>query len=335
MEKDKTNDNIVYITSDVNEIFASTEVTQYFTNELENPIELKILFPINDKLSLSKFIVSMDEKTIVSKVMAKEKAEEKYSDSIASGNMGIISNYEENNKTYSVNIGNLAPKKQVKLQSNFIQMIDSKDLSYEFNMIENYPLFHYEGSKINTSENDIKNVDAKIKIETQSKLTRLIPIYKNDETKKNSEYNVQYSPDYKKAEIVYKNNKQNSTINKAKDEESIFRIFFRTENMNKPFIYSQYNPTLKETAYSINYTYTSKYLKEIPTPEKPDEDSTISYALKYEKNEINETPGLFVFLIDQSGSMEWKTDRISEKIIIIIYSIFTRKIIFSINRIRF
>ena len=180
MEKDKTNDNIVYITSDVNEIFASTEVTQYFTNELENPIELKILFPINDKLSLSKFIVSMDEKTIVSKVMAKEKAEEKYSDSIASGNMGIISNYEENNKTYSVNIGNLAPKKQVKLQSNFIQMIDSKDLSYEFNMIENYPLFHYEGSKINTSENDIKNVDAKIKIETQSKLTRLIPIYKND-----------------------------------------------------------------------------------------------------------------------------------------------------------
>ena len=304
MEKDKTNDNIVYITSDVNEIFASTEVTQYFTNELENPIELKILFPINDKLSLSKFIVSMDEKTIVSKVMAKEKAEEKYSDSIASGNMGIISNYEENNKTYSVNIGNLAPKKQVKLQSNFIQMIDSKDLSYEFNMIENYPLFHYEGSKINTSENDIKNVDAKIKIETQSKLTRLIPIYKNDETKKNSEYNVQYSPDYKKAEIVYKNNKQNSTINKAKDEESIFRIFFRTENMNKPFIYSQYNPTLKETAYSINYTYTSKYLKEIPTPEKPDEDSTISYALKYEKNEINETPGLFVFLIDQSGSMD-------------------------------
>ena len=313
MEKDKTNDNIVYITSDVNEIFASTEVTQYFTNELENPIELKILFPINDKLSLSKFIVSMDEKTIVSKVMAKEKAEEKYSDSIASGNMGIISNYEENNKTYSVNIGNLAPKKQVKLQSNFIQMIDSKDLSYEFNMIENYPLFHYEGSKINTSENDIKNVDAKIKIETQSKLTRLIPIYKNDETKKNSEYNVQYSPDYKKAEIVYKNNKQNSTINKAKDEESIFRIFFRTENMNKPFIYSQYNPTLKETAYSINYTYTSKYLKEIPTPEKPDEDSTISYALKYEKNEINETPGLFVFLIDQSGSMSGKPIELVKK----------------------
>ena len=117
-------------------------MTQYFTNELENPIELKILFPINKKLSLSKFIVSMDEKNIISKVMSKEKAEEKYSDTIASGNVGFKSSYEDENKSYSVNIGNLAPKKQVKLQTNFIQMIDNKDLSYEFNIIENYPAFY-------------------------------------------------------------------------------------------------------------------------------------------------------------------------------------------------
>ena len=73
--------------------------------------------------------------------------------------------------------------------------------------------------------------------------------------------------------------------------------------MNKPILYSQYNPELKETAYSINYTYISKYLKEIPIYEKPDEDNTISYAAKYEDNVTNETPGLFIFLIDQSGSM--------------------------------
>ena len=209
MEKDKTNDNIVYITSDVNEIFASTEVTQYFTNELENPIELKILFPINKKLSLSKFIVSMDEKNIISKVMSKEKAEEKYVDTIASGNVGFKSSYEDENKSYSVNIGNLAPKKQVKLQTNFIQMVDNKDLSYEFNIIENYPAFYYDGAKINFSENNNKKLETKIKIETQSKITRLIPMYVNDEIKKNSEYNVKYSPDYKKAEIEYKNNKPN------------------------------------------------------------------------------------------------------------------------------
>ena len=316
---EKKEDNTVFISCEVNEIFAATEVTQYFTNELENPIELKILFPINKKLSLSKFIVSMDEKNIISKVMSKEKAEEKYVDTIASGNVGFKSSYEVENKSYSVNIGNLAPKKQVKLQTNFIQMVDNKDLSYEFNIIENYPAFYYDGAKINFSENNNKKLETKIKIETQSKITRLIPMYVNDEIKKNSEYNVKYSPDYKKAEIEYKNNKPNSDKNEAKneDEDNNFRILFRTENMNKPFIYSQFNPILKETAYSINYTYISKYLKEIPVPEKPDEDNTISYVLKYEKNEINETPGLFVFLIDQSGSMSGRPMELVRKALLL------------------
>ena len=315
----KKEDNTVFISCEVNEIFAATEVTQYFTNELENPIELKILFPINKKLSLSKFIVSMDEKNIISKVMSKEKAEEKYVDTIASGNVGFKSSYEDENKSYSVNIGNLAPKKQVKLQTNFIQMIDNKDLSYEFNIIENYPAFYYDGAKINFSENNNKKLETKIKIETQSKITRLIPMYVSDEIKKNSEYNVKYSPDYKKAEIEYKNNKPNSEKNESKneDEDNNFRILFRTENMNKPFIYSQFNPILKETAYSINYTYISKYLKEIPVPEKPDEDNTISYVLKYEKNEINETPGLFVFLIDQSGSMSGRPMELVRKALLL------------------
>ena len=316
---EKKEDNTVFISCEVNEIFAATEVTQYFTNELENPIELKILFPINKKLSLSKFIVSMDEKNIISKVMSKEKAEEKYVDTIASGNVGFKSSYEDENKSYSVNIGNLAPKKQVKLQTNFIQMIDNKDLSYEFNIIENYPAFYYDGAKINFSENNNKKLETKIKIETQSKITRLIPMYVSDEIKKNSEYNVKYSPDYKKAEIEYKNNKPNLDKNEAKneDEDNNFRILFRTENMNKPFIYSQFNPILKETAYSINYTYISKYLKEIPVPEKPDEDNTISYVLKYEKNEINETPGLFVFLIDQSGSMSGRPMELVRKALLL------------------
>ena len=314
---EKKQDNIVYISSEVNEIFASTEVTQYFTNELKDPIELKIIFPIHKKLSLSKFIVTLDEKTIISKVMAKEKAEKKYSDTIASGNVGFMSSYEDDNKTYSVNIGNLAPNKQVKLQSIFIQMLNSNDLSYEFNIIENYPAFRYDGMKINYSENDNKKLEARIKIETQSKITRLIPMYVNDEIKKNSEYNVQYSPDYKKAEIEYKNSKAKLDLVKDEDEDNSFRILFRTENMSKPIIYSQYNPKLKETAYSINYTYTSKYLKEIPVPEKPDEDNTISYTLKYEKNEINETPGLFIFLIDQSGSMSGKPIELVRKALLL------------------
>ena len=302
MEAKPEQDNTIYLSSRVNEIFATTEVTQYFTNESDKSMELSVLIPIIKKLTLSKFIVSIEDKIIISKVMPKEKAEEKYNDVIASGNVGFMSKYEDN-KSYSVNIGNLAPKKRIKLQSIFIEMLGYGDLSYEFNIIDNYTAFYDEQLKDINNKN--KKIEANIKIETQSKITRLIPKYLNEEAEKNSKYNVKFSPDYKNAEIEYNNDKPNLIFDKDKENKT-FRILFRTESMNKPLLYCQYNPELKETSYSINYTYISKYLKEIPIPELPDEDTTISYVNKYEENVVNETPGLFIFLIDQSGSMSGK-----------------------------
>ena len=47
------------------------------------------MIPILNKISLSKFVVRIDDKVIISKVMPKEKAEEKYNDTLASGNVGF------------------------------------------------------------------------------------------------------------------------------------------------------------------------------------------------------------------------------------------------------
>ena len=311
---EKKDDNIIYITSHVNEIFASTELVQYFTNPLDNPIELTILFPIKEELSLSKFVVSMDDQIVLSKVMPKEKAEEKYSDTIASGNVGFISKYEEDNKTYSVNIGNIKPKKQIKLDSIFMQMIGAQDISYEFSIMDHYPAFYYKEAKKDDGPKT-KKIVANFEIKTQSKITRLIAPFYDEKYKEdsNSTYSVKYGPDYKSAKIEFSKKEEDIIALLKKDAEgenptfySTFCILFRTENMNNPLLCTQYNPEFKETAYSINYIYTSKSLKQIPVPEKPDEDNTISYAAKYEENITNETPGLFIFLIDQSGSMSGK-----------------------------
>jgi hypothetical protein len=167
--------------------------------------------------------------------------------------------------------------------------------------MENYPDFNYKELENKNSGN--KKINAIFNIETQSKITRLIAPFLDKDAKKDCIYNIKYSQDYKKAEIEYKNDKYDLNIRNKENDEKIFSILFRTENMNEPILYTQYNPDLKETAYSINYTYISKNLKEIPIPEKPDEDNTISYHTQYEENEINETPGLFIFLVDQSGSM--------------------------------
>ena len=311
-EANEKKDDTVYLSSEVNEIFATTEVTQYFTNPLDKSIELKIIFPINENITLSKFEVSIDDKKIKSKVMAKEKAEEKYSDSVASGNMGFISRYEEDNKAYSVNIGNLKPKQQIELKSYFIEMIGSKDLSYEFNIMEDYPDFQYDESsekKKTPEDNKNKKIDAHFKIETQSKITRLISPFLSKINKNDYIFKINYGKDYKSAEVEYINKKPklDLIIKEENEKKENLNILFRTENMNNPILYSQYNPELKETAYSINYTYISKYLKEIPIPDQPDEICSISYVAKYENNVVNDTPCIFIFLIDQSGSMGGKS----------------------------
>jgi hypothetical protein len=64
----ESNDDIIYITAKVNEIFATTEITQFFTNILDNSIELSISFPIKEEINLSKFIISMGNQTVISKI---------------------------------------------------------------------------------------------------------------------------------------------------------------------------------------------------------------------------------------------------------------------------
>ena len=306
-------DDVIYLKSKVNELFARTELTQYFTNELKDSIELTILFPIKEEISLSKFVVKIDDKLMISKVMPKEKAEEKYNDSIASGNIGFYSSYQDDQKSYSVNVGNIKPNQKIILNTVFIQMIGTQDMSYEYDIMEKYPTFHYK--ELNKDKSRNKTINADIEIETQSKITRLIAPFMDEQAKKNSSFKVQYNQDNKKATIKYIKNPddiKNINTNNINDYSgkvnaptfySSFCILFRTDKMNKPILYCQYNPEFKETAYSINYVYASKNLKEIPIPEKPDEDNTISYTSKYEDNAINETPGLFIFLVDQSGSM--------------------------------
>ena len=310
-------EDLIYLQSKINEIYATTELTQYFTNPLDDAIELSIIFPIKEEIDLTKFVVTIGEKIVLSKVMAKEKAEEKYNDSIASGNTGFISKYDEQMTNYSVNIGNINPKQQIKLDTIFIQMIGSQDMSYEFDIMEKYPSFHYKETNQNEARNKI--VKANLTIETQSKITRLIAPFLDEESKKKSTYEVAFSNDFKKADIKYVKNpddeKNKNVINLDKKDIKVnqptfyssFGILFRTEKMNKPVLYYQYNPELKENSYSINYVYSSKKLKDIPIPSQPDQDNTISYYSKYQDNVINETPGLFIFLIDQSGSMKGKS----------------------------
>ena len=254
---DKEKENTIFLNSDVNEIFASTQLTQYFINPLNSPIELSIKFPIKEEINLSKFVISIGEKVIISKIMPKKEAEQNYEEALEKGNFAFISKYDEEETNYIVNIGNINPKEIVKLNTFFIQMIGSQDMSYEFVIMEKYPTFHYKELNENSPRN--KKVKAKITIEAQSKITRLVSPFLDEEAKKNSKYEVSFSNDFKKSEISYiKNPDDQKNIDDMPDGPQTgfsglvnkptfltsFCILFRTENMNKPILFYQYNHEL-------------------------------------------------------------------------------------------
>ena len=125
-----------------------------------------------------------------------------------------------------------------------------------------------------------------------SKLTRLIFPFLNEKTKINSKtysnegktYTIEFNTNaILKEEIINKNinneiflknrNNRHTFFNekiipkpfiqeKGKDlYQNLLKILFRTENMNIPILYSQYNPEKKQTSYSLNYIYTSNDIK--------------------------------------------------------------------------
>ena len=274
--------NVVHIETELNEFYAQTHVTQYYINKSNRIIELILQFPSNPKIQFSKFVLELNGKKIVSKILEKEKAEEKYSDTIASGNSGIISS--KTDKYIKVNIGNINPNDIVKLTTEFIQFITSEDMSYCYETMSSYPI-------INGKNSNLKGVKGKIVLNTHSKLVRLITLGLAE--------NVDKKFNESKTQCII-----SFSLKKNKAEDFI-KILFMTESMNNLNCISQYDPINNETSCILSMLY-SKNKIPISTSNEIDTNENYNYYEMYQKNLINNNPSLFIFIIDQSGSMSGK-----------------------------
>ena len=275
---------ITEVNSTVNELFAKSIVTQKFSNPTDNPIELKIYIIKNDKLLFSSFKCKIgDNVEVKSKVIKKEKAEVKYTDSIASGNAAIfVSQDPENENRTIINMGNIPPKNEVIFTTEFIHLIEASE-KYEFELFRNLPIFKggediYQNSELKgkiqiSAKNEIINIEKKILMKnlkiteekyTNDKKTNYIILYEIDQLPEFSWNNYEYIPSSK--------------------------IYFDSIN-NLPFIYCQ-ESSLNEKNYILNYRYKK---------EKSKNDEEISH------------PAIFIFLLDQSGSMSGDRIKIASK----------------------
>ena len=141
-------DQVITILSEVNEIFAKTEIKQKYTNVYELPIEIKLQFPILPDYNLIKFIVTLDKQIIISKILERERGKEKYNDEIASGNTAFYGSIFESGEKMEINIGNLLPKKTIEIKAIYLQNINSEDMSYCFTIMKNFPEFCTKDNKI-------------------------------------------------------------------------------------------------------------------------------------------------------------------------------------------
>ena len=230
MEEVNDKFDTIYIITNINELIVQTEVTQYFKNTKNSPIELQMTIPKLSNNNLTKFEMTKRDQKVISKLIEKRKAEEKYTDSIASGNYGLLS-YSSKEET-TIFLGNIPPNEEITLKTYFFGHIISKDYSYQASFPVIFPGFILGDPNNNESPENYQYqkqiVKGKIFINTFSKLTRLVI----KGSKNFGKIKKKYGSDYKSAEIdIYKNNFS------ERDIPGI--IIFRTKDINKDKLFFQ------------------------------------------------------------------------------------------------
>ena len=288
-----SNKVIVNITSEVNEFFCKTKVTQKFSNPLDNPMELKIYVFKKENIIFSSFDCQIgDSIKVKSKVIKKEKAQEKYVDSISSGNASIFVTYDPFDKNMIIiNMGNLPPKSNIIFNSYFISPIVSSYNKYEFELFRNFPIFTGKDDEIylNTELNGEIIIKSKYEIKNIKKniLMKDLIISKEKLSSKNPyTYNLKFKidnlPSFRWYDLDY--------IPSSK--------FYYDLNINQPLALAQEsNNKLIQKFYYIQYLFKLDQLKK--------------------ENRQEMTPSLFIFLIDQSGSMYGSSIEIASKALIL------------------
>ena len=283
----------VDIDSKVNEIFATTKTTQKIYNNTKNPVELDIYInKYSDKVIFSSFKAKVGNSLVAySKVIKKEKAEEKYTDSVASGNAAIFTSIDKNDKNkIIVHIGNIPPNEELQFTSEFIQFTEFSNNSYEYELFRNLPKLDGDnGAKID-NDSIIGSVEIKSK--------RKIIINKNFTSRQLVIKEEKYADNNTKFIIKYKQG--------SLDYIHANKIYFKIEKYSFPMLFSQKSPkNKKEQSLILNYK-----LEEDKKEIKKDKQ-------KPKQENIKLSPALFIFLLDQSGSMSGSPIKVASKALLL------------------
>ena len=235
----------IYIYSFINEIFGKFELKQIFKNKENNPIELSIGIPVVEGMYLNKIKVKIDNKEYISEIYYKEKAKEKFSDSISEGNNAVYCFYDKDNSCYKIHISRLEENSIFEIESTFFYLVSFRDNKYSFSLFKIYPSDYYKE----------KRIKANIKLKTISKI---LNINSSNFDKNKDKIIIKFLSD-NELNIHYVKMDRNitSTINNIdalKEGENFDNIlfYFNTENQGKDNnLFYQFDHILNKKTYVL------------------------------------------------------------------------------------
>ena len=96
-------------------------------------VEVAYKFKIPEEVVVSNMSIRIDDKTIEAKVMEKEKAQNKYDDAIAAGNLASLARETvSKDKFIELDVGNIQPGQEARIEMTLIQPLSSENGAINF-----------------------------------------------------------------------------------------------------------------------------------------------------------------------------------------------------------
>ena len=110
---------------------AHVKILQVYKNDGNTPIEAKYVFPLSTQAAIHKMDLSIGNRTTHAKIFEKKQAQKVYDKAIKEGKRAVKLDQERPN-VFQMNVGNVMPNDEIKIEIYFTEMLVPVDGEYQF-----------------------------------------------------------------------------------------------------------------------------------------------------------------------------------------------------------
>lgn len=119
------------VTADINGIIADTRVVQTYANEGSTPVNASYIFPASTKVTVHGMQMQIGDQIVTAKIKEKEEAKQEFEEAKSEGKSASLLS-EQRSNVFSMNVANIMPGDEVKIELHYTEMITPADGTYQF-----------------------------------------------------------------------------------------------------------------------------------------------------------------------------------------------------------